>query len=69
LLNADGITANTGSGSTPLDAAISNDNRFLFVLTPGTGNVQGFVISVDGSLTPLSQAAGIPASASGLVAR
>ena len=69
LLNADGITANTGSGSTPLDAALSNDDRFLYVLTPGTGNVQGFTISLDGSLTPLTQVPGIPASASGLVAR
>ncbi len=69
LLNTDGQTANTGSGSTPLDAAISNDARFLYVLTPGTGNVQGFFIALDGSLTPLSQATGIPSSASGLVAR
>jgi 6-phosphogluconolactonase (cycloisomerase 2 family) len=69
LLNADGQTANTGSGSTPLDAAISNDSRFLYVLTPGTSNIQGFNISLDGSLTPLSQATSIPSSASGLVAR
>jgi 6-phosphogluconolactonase (cycloisomerase 2 family) len=69
LLNANGQTANTGSGSTPLDAALSNDGRFLYVLTPGTSNIQGFVISLDGSLTPLSQATGIPSSASGLVAR
>jgi len=69
LLNADGITADAGTGSTPLDAAISNDNRFLYVLTPGTGNVQGFVISLHGSLTPLTQATGVPPSASGLVVR
>jgi 6-phosphogluconolactonase len=69
LLSADGKTVNTGSGSTPLDAAISNDARFLYVLTPGTGNIQGFAISLDGSLTPLSQATGIPSSASGLIAR
>jgi 6-phosphogluconolactonase len=69
LLNADGQTVNTGSGSTPLDAAISNDARFLYVLTPGTSNIQGFAISLDGSLTPLSQATGIPSSASGLIAR
>jgi len=59
LLNADGLTADTGPGSIPLDAAISNDVRFLFVLTPGTGNIQGFAIALDGSLTPLSQATGI----------
>ena len=69
LLNVDGITANTGSGSTPLDGATSNNNRFLYVLTPGTSNIQGFVISLDGSLSPLTQVTGVPASASGLVAR
>src|SRR5215831_15409084 len=46
LLDPDGLTADTGAGSTPIDAAISNDNRFLYVLTPGTGNVQGFTISL-----------------------
>src|SRR5713101_999768 len=69
LLNADGQTANTGTGSTPLDAAISNDARFLYVLTPGTSNIQGFVVALDGSLTQLSRATGIPSSASGLIAR
>ncbi len=69
LLSASGQTGNTGTGSTPLDAAISNDSRFLYVLTPGTGNIQGFSVSLDGSLSPLSQATGIPSSASGLVAR
>src|SRR6266446_3054345 len=69
LLNADGQTANTGTGSTPLDAAISTDARFLYVLTPGTSNIQAFVISLDGSLTPLSQVTGVPSSASGLIAR
>ncbi|MFZ3343247.1 MAG: beta-propeller fold lactonase family protein [Terriglobales bacterium] len=69
LLNANGQTASTGSGSGPLDAAISNDNRFLYVLTPGTANLQGFTIAADGSLTFVSQATGIPSSAGGLVAR
>ncbi len=69
LLNADGQTANTGTGSGPVDAAISNDGRFLLVLAPGTSNIQEFEISLDGSLTPLTQATGIPSSASGLVAR
>ncbi len=69
LLNVDGITATTGSGSTPLDGATSNDNRFLYVLTPGTSKIQGFVIFLDGSLSPLTKVTGVPASASGLVAR
>ena len=69
LLNADGQSASTGTGSTPLDAAISNDSQFLYVLTPGTGNIQGFAISQDGSLTAISQTTGIAASGSGLVVR
>lgn len=69
LLNANGLAADTGAGSKPLDAAISNDNRYLYVLTPGTGNLQGFTIALDGSLAPLTQSPGIPASASGLIAR
>jgi 6-phosphogluconolactonase (cycloisomerase 2 family) len=69
LLNASGVTASTGTGSTPLDAAFSNDGRFLYVLTPGTNNIQGFSLGSDGSLTPLTQVAGSPPSASGLAAR
>jgi 6-phosphogluconolactonase len=66
LLNA---TASTGTGSKPLDAAISNDGRYLYALTPGTGNIQGFFVALDGSLSPLTQASGVPASASGLIVR
>jgi len=69
LLNASGVTASTGTGSKPLDATISNDSRYLYVLTPGTSNVQGFAIGWDGSLTALTPVGGIPASASGLIAR
>jgi len=56
-------------GTEDLDAAISNDNRFLYVLTPGTSNIQGFTISTNGSLTPINQISGIPSSAGGLVVR
>src|SRR6266702_3665864 len=69
LINASGVTASTGAGSTPLDAAFSNDGRFLYVLTPGTNNIQGFSLGSGGSLTPLTQVTGSPSSASGLVAR
>jgi 6-phosphogluconolactonase len=69
LLNTDGQTAVTGTGSTPIDAALSNDSRFLFVLTPGSQNIQGFGVSPDGTLVPVSQVPGIPVSANGLVAR
>jgi 6-phosphogluconolactonase (cycloisomerase 2 family) len=67
LLNA--VAANTGSGSGPLDAAISNDKRYLYFLTPGTGNLQGFALATDGSISPVNSVSPIPASAAGLVAR
>jgi len=69
LLNKNGQTATTGDGSTPIDAGLTNDSRFLFVLTPGTNNIQGFSVSPDGSLTPISQVSGIPTSADGIAAR
>lgn len=69
LLNSDGITANLGASSAPIDLAISNDSRFLYVLGPGTGVIEGFGIALNGSLTPGSAVAGLPASTSGLAVR
>jgi hypothetical protein len=37
LLNS--VAANTGPESSPLDEAISNDSRYVYVLTPGAGIV------------------------------
>ncbi len=67
LLNS--VAANTGSGSSPIDEAISNDSRYLYVLAPGGGNIQAFTIALDGSLAPLSQTPVRLSSAGGLVAR
>ncbi|MGA8489115.1 MAG: beta-propeller fold lactonase family protein [Terriglobales bacterium] len=69
LLNSDGITAKLGAGSAPTDLAISNDARFLYVLAPGTGVVDGFRIALDGSLVAGSHIKGLPASTVGLAAR
>ncbi len=67
LLNSQ--AANNGSGSSPIDEAISNDSRYLYVLAPGSKAIQGFTIALDGSLTPLSQTPIFVSSAGGLVAR
>ena len=69
ILNAQGVSANTGSGSTPTDLALSENSRFLFSLNPGAGNVAGWRIAEDGSLLFTGVALGIPASASGIAAR
>lgn len=61
LLNADGVTASTGDGSTPLDAAIGGGNRFLYVFKSGTGSIEGFRITDSHGLEPLGDApAGAP---------
>jgi 6-phosphogluconolactonase len=68
LLNADGVTGMTGAGSSPLDAAISADGKFLFVLSPNVGQVSSFRVKEDGSLRAGPRVDGVPLSASGLVA-
>jgi 6-phosphogluconolactonase (cycloisomerase 2 family) len=57
LITDDGRTGITGAGSTPLDMDVSRDNRFLYVIEGGTGNVMGFAIGRDGSLAPMADVA------------
>jgi 6-phosphogluconolactonase len=68
LLDVNGITANTGAGSAPLDAAVSSDGRFLFALSPNVGTISAFRVRADGQLAQADRADGVPLSASGLVA-
>lgn len=69
ILNGDGRTAYTGAGSSPLDEAITQEGRFLYVLTRGTNNVVGFAIQNDGSLESLGAGTSLPAGSIGLAAR
>ena len=69
LLNADGRTANTGAGSTPIDLALSENGRFLFVLNSGAQSIGAFRILSSGQLQPVGAVGGLPASANGLAAR
>jgi 6-phosphogluconolactonase len=63
-----GVTGNTGSGSTPIDAGTVG-NRFLYVLSPGTARIDGFQVRQDGSLDSIGGIGGLPASANGLAVR
>ena len=67
LLNA--IAGNTGAGTAPIDMALSNDSRFLYVRDGLKGMVDGFEVADDGSLTPVGSAGGVPPGAQGLAAR
>jgi 6-phosphogluconolactonase (cycloisomerase 2 family) len=69
LLDPNGISAVTGTGSHPVDMAESGDGRFLFVLANGSGTVGAFHVAEDGSLRPLGFTGGVPTSAAGLAVR
>jgi 6-phosphogluconolactonase len=66
-LNADGVTG--VSGGNPLDAAIGANQRTMYVLTPKIGKIVVFQVQADGRLTNSGSALGVPATATGLVAR
>lgn len=62
-------TASTGAGSTPLDLAFDPRSEHVYVLDVGTGGIDVFTVGADGALTMVTTAAGVPASAAGLVVR
>ncbi len=66
LLNS--AAASTGAGSHPSDMAFSSGSQFLYVLANVTQSIGAFVVEADGSLTPISGASGLPASAVGIAA-
>lgn len=66
LLNTDGVTAETGNG--PIDEALSNNSRFLYVLNSGSHSIRTFSIHSDGSMQFLSDGEGLPPGAAGLAA-
>ena len=66
LLDFNGITGNIGSGSHPVDMAVSQNGGFLFSLANGSGTLNLFQISCDGALVYLDSLDGIPTSAAGL---
>ncbi len=66
LLEADGVSANLGAGSGPIDVALSRGDRFLYVLAGGANAIGIFQVRADGSLVPLGKVSGLPASANGL---
>lgn len=67
LLNS--VAASTGAGTAPIDMALSNDSRFLYVRDAVKGAVDGFRVGDDGSLTWVTSVAGVPAGAQGVAAR
>jgi 6-phosphogluconolactonase (cycloisomerase 2 family) len=66
----EGVAAETGVGSAPIDMALSRDGRFLYVLNSGTDEIIGFEVSAGNrGLTPLLESHMVPDGANGLAVR
>jgi 6-phosphogluconolactonase (cycloisomerase 2 family) len=61
-------TTPVGTGSHPLDEAVSRDEHFLYVLVDGFHQIDGYRVGADGSLTQVTSVA-VPAGAIGAAAR
>ncbi len=69
LLDQDGVTGLTGSGSHPTDMVQSRNGRFLYSLNNGNGTISAFATRPNGSLSPLMTVSGLPTTAAGLAGR
>ncbi len=70
LLAGNQIAASTGAGSAPTDMALDRNSKYLYVLNPRNSTLSALRVAADGSLQTIeTQASGLPASATGLVAR
>jgi 6-phosphogluconolactonase (cycloisomerase 2 family) len=67
-LPEDGQAALTGEGSSPIDAAISRNGQFLYVLNGGTDSISVFAIDAHGDLSEVGQVTGLAASSVGIAA-
>jgi 6-phosphogluconolactonase (cycloisomerase 2 family) len=63
-----GAAASTGAGSAPIDSALSDDNRFLYVIDSALGRMVSFRVNGT-SLAPLEAVTRLPRTVQGIVAR
>jgi 6-phosphogluconolactonase len=63
------VAGNTGTGSTPIDIALSDKSRFLYVNDNGLQMVHSFAVNKDGSLTLIDSDGGLPFGVQGIAAR
>jgi 6-phosphogluconolactonase (cycloisomerase 2 family) len=68
ILDADGRTGITGTGSSPIDLALSVGSRFLYSLDSGDAKISAFQVGNDGGLESIGTI-DAPATANGLAAR
>ena len=68
LLDADGVTASTGAGSSPIDVAFDGASQHMYVLEAGSDAISIFGAMADGSLADLGEITSLPDGAAGLAA-
>ncbi len=69
-LLGNGVSAETGAGSGPIDVDLTTRGRFLYVLNSGTQEIMGFSVnSLNGNLSHAATVSDVPAGANGLIAR
>ncbi len=69
VLHPGGVSGDLGAGANPLDAAVSADDQFLYVLSPMTAEIAVFRVQSSGDLSKLPSYTGVPATSFGLAAR
>ena len=62
------MAADTGTGSSPLDLAVTPDGGFLYVVLAGANTLGGYRVRAGGSLTTIPGTTALPAGATGLAA-
>jgi 6-phosphogluconolactonase (cycloisomerase 2 family) len=53
----------------PIDAALSNNSKFLYVLNAGNETISVFALGNDGSLDHIQNVTGLPDGATGIIAK
>ena len=69
LIGSDGVAADLGAGTKPIDMAVTRNDRFLYVLESGTASFGVLRIEPNGALTKLADVTGLPPASVGLAAQ
>ncbi len=69
LMLDDAAAAATGNGSEPLDAALSTNSQYLYVLEGASVSISAYSVENDGSLVLVDEEMGLPAGSVGLAAK
>jgi 6-phosphogluconolactonase len=64
-----GVAADLGAKSSPIDMALSNNSRFLYVLEGGGQTIAAFQVSNHGDLTSIGEFGSLPMGSQGIASK